>query len=108
MADFRDRLRRCKGFQWDKRNVDKNWRKHRVSRFECEQVFFHQPLLVAYDESHSQQEDRFFALGRTDLGKELFVVFRIRDDFIRRISARPMSQKERKVYADDKEETSEA
>jgi len=107
MADSRDKLTRTKGFQWDKGNLDKNWRKHRVSRFECEQVFFNQPLLVACDEQHSRDEDRFFALGRTDVGRELFVVFSIRDDFIRIISARAMSQKERKAYVDAKEETSE-
>jgi hypothetical protein len=51
-----------------------------------------------HDEKHSQQEARFYALGQTDAGKHLFVVFAIRDDLIRVISARDMNRKERKVY----------
>ena len=97
----------CKGFQWDEGNLDKNWRRHRVSWIECEQIFFNHPLLVAFDEEHSQDEERFFALGKTESGRELFVVFAIRHDLIRVISARDMNQKERKVYDDAKKENSE-
>ncbi len=46
----------CTGFQWDDGNADKNWSKHRVSKTECEQVFFNQPLLVTDDLEHSELE----------------------------------------------------
>lgn len=42
--------------------------------------------------------DRYFVLGQTDAGRELFLVFTLRDELIRVISAREMSRKERKVY----------
>lgn len=34
---------KCNGFQWDKGNSEKNWLKHKVLKFECEQVFFKDP-----------------------------------------------------------------
>ena len=86
------------GFQWDKGNLDKNWERHRVSPFECEQVFFNQPLIVKEDSRHSKKESRHYALGITDIERMLFVVFTLRGKLIRVISARDMSRKERRVY----------
>ena len=39
-------LKECVGFQWDNGNSDKNWIKHKVSRSECEEIFFNLPLIV--------------------------------------------------------------
>ncbi len=86
------------GFDWDEGNRDKNWDAHRVAWWEIEEVFFHQPLVVAPDPSHSGREVRFHALGHTKAGRFLQVVFTIRGTKIRAISARNMSRKERKVY----------
>jgi len=96
--DIIDFLARCVGFEWDTGNLTKSQQKHDVSPSECEQIFFNHPLVVARDERHSDQEDRFFALGQTDAGRLLFVVFVVRKDIIRVISARIMNRKERKVY----------
>lgn len=96
-----DRLAGCTGFQWDAGNAEKNWEKHRVSTAECEQLFFNRPLLVADDVAHSQAEPRFYALGRTDEGRLLFVVVTLRGELIRVISARDMSRKERKAYGEE-------
>lgn len=101
------RLLECTGFQWDSANAPKIRRKHRVTASECEQMFFSQPLIVADDEKHSRTERRYYALGHTEAGRLLFVVFTIRGDRIRPISARDMSRKERKVYADFEETTPE-
>lgn len=98
MTDPLEALAQCTGFQWDAGNAEKNWERHGVSRTECEEVFFNQPLLVVADEKHSKQEPRYFALGQTGFGRQLFVVFTIRDEFVRVISARPMSRRERKIY----------
>jgi len=89
---------KCVGFDWDKANTEKIWRKHSVSPFECEQIFFNQPLVVAPDEAHSHQEQRFYVLGQTDAERQLFLVFTIRKNLIRVISARNMSRAEREVY----------
>lgn len=91
-------LKECFGFQWDDGNSDKNWISHQVTKSECEQIFFNQPLLVEDDEKHSKTEIRYYALGRTDNERKLFIVFTIRENLIRIISARDMSKKEREVY----------
>jgi uncharacterized DUF497 family protein len=88
----------CTGFEWDDGNLFKNWEKHRVSATECEQIFFNRPLVAGADKQHSQREARFYALGQTDFGRLLFVVFTIRKNRIRVISARDMNRKEKKVY----------
>ena len=106
MGNF-DILSKCDGFEWDKHNSEKNWRKHRVSLLECEEIFFNRPLVVADDKKHSKKEIRFYALGRTDKGRMLFVVFTVRRNNIRVISARDMSRKERTVYRSHEKENSE-
>jgi len=93
-----DTLSECVGFVWDEGNLFKNWERHEVSAFECEQVFFNQPLIAAPDEKHSSKEPRFFALGQTDGARLLFIVFTIRSKLIRVISARDMNRRERKQY----------
>ena len=91
-------LQKCTGFEWDQYNSQKNWEKHKVTPAECEQVFFNQPLVVAEDIKHSQSEKRFYALGKTDLRRKLFIVFTIRNNLIRVISARNMNRKEKRSY----------
>lgn len=91
-------LLKCTGFDWDEGNFEKNWLKHQVTPIECEEIFFNHPLIIADDEKHSGNEKRYFALGRTDQDRHLFVVFTIRRDRIRIISARNMNKKERKIY----------
>ncbi|WP_456439203.1 BrnT family toxin [Caldithrix abyssi] len=91
-------LQECTGFQWDAGNKDKNWLKHHMANSECEQIFFNKPFLVHHDSRHSDTEHRFYALGQTDLGRKLFVVFTIRNKQIRIISARDLSKKEREIY----------
>lgn len=89
------------GFDWDSGNQLKNWRKHQVSDAECEEIFFNVPLVVASDEKHSQTEPRFYALGKTDAARCLFVVFTVRNNRVRVISARDMNKKERARYHDE-------
>lgn len=85
-------------FDWDGGNAEKNWLRHRVSQAESEQVFFNRPLVVAEDELHSWTELRYYALGRTDAGRLLFVVYTLRGDRVRIISARDMTRREQKDY----------
>ena len=86
------------GFDWDEGNLNKNWIKHQVSNAECEEMLFNMPLLVADDRKHSQSEERYYALGKTNEGRELFIVFTLRNQKIRVISARDMNKKEREYY----------
>jgi uncharacterized DUF497 family protein len=91
-------ISKCIGFNWDDGNLLKNWDKHGVSASECEQVFFNHPLVTSPDVGHSRYEARFYSLGKSDAGKHLFIVFTVRNNLIRIISARHMNHKEREAY----------
>lgn len=62
---------------------------------EAEDLFFHQPLVVRSDLQHSQMERRYYALGQTTNGRQLFVAFAIRRKLILVKSVRDMNRKER-------------
>jgi hypothetical protein len=91
------------GFEWDEGNDTKNWKKHNVTNQECEEVFFNKPLLFFYDESHSEIEDRYYLLGRTNSARELLVVFTVRGTLIRVVSARDQTRAERHRYYEESE-----
>ena len=103
--DIHSILENCHGFQWDKGNSLKNWLKHGVTQGEVEEVFFNEPLLLSSDEKYSQQESRLRAMGYTDEDKYLYIVFMVRDNLIRVISARDMNRKERVIYEKFKTDT---
>ncbi len=85
-------------FEWDRANIDKNFVKHKVANRETEEVFENNPKLILKDEKHSQNEIRYALFGITNNHRELFIVFTIKEDKVRVISARDMSQRERKFY----------
>ncbi len=92
------------GFNWDEGNSAKMWQRHGVTQAEAEQVFLNRPLVVGEASKHSAQETRQFVLGRTDQGRKWTVVFTLRGSLLRVISARPMSRKERRIYAQSQED----
>jgi len=91
-------LANCIGFEWDQGNITKNWESHDVSTIECEQIFFNKPIIVKRDRKHSKLENRYYSLGRTDMNRLLFAVFTVRNDKIRIISARDMTDSEIERY----------
>jgi uncharacterized DUF497 family protein len=84
-------------FQWEG-NIDKNFTKHNVTIQEAEEVFLHEPFIVADDNKHSDTEQRFYGLGKTKTNRKLFVAFTVRDKKVRVISIRDMKKKERTIY----------
>ncbi|MBD3385324.1 BrnT family toxin [candidate division KSB1 bacterium] len=98
MDKIYDIIRDCTGFNWDKYNINKNWEKHNVTPVESEQVFFNNPFIITADIKHTKVESRYYALGKTDRGRKLFIAFTIRNSKIRVISSRDMSKKERDEY----------
>lgn len=90
-------LSHLEGFEWDQANTRKNWDRHKVAFYECEELFFGGPVILP-DSEHSAAEPRYFALGRTGRGRLLTIVFTLRENKIRVISARAMSRKERRFY----------
>lgn len=85
-------------FEWDKGNKDKNLIKHKVTDEECEEVFFDPQKKAANDIFHSNREERNIIIGKTKLGRYLFLVFTTRENKIRIISARDLNRKERSLY----------
>lgn len=86
-----------KGFDWDKGNLE-HIKKHKVLYTECEEIFSNKPLIVNKDEAHSQLEERFRAFGQTSQGRSLTVIFTIRENEIRVVSARDQNKKECKEF----------
>jgi uncharacterized DUF497 family protein len=86
------------GFDWDRGNRAKR-EKHGLSVADMEGLFA-RPLAILPDAVHSQRENRFRAIGRTEKGRGVFLIFTLRrrgkseDLLIRPISARYMHKKE--------------
>ncbi len=96
-----------KSFDWDQGNTNKNWDKHRVHHLECEEIFFNEPIVTKVEKRGVSQEERVSALGVTNEGRFLFVVFTIRTGMIRVVSARDMNKKERNIYHEKTKEDAE-
>ena len=85
-------------FQWDKGNVGKSYKKHKVKDKEAEEPFFDKRHKIFKDKLHSKGEERNRIAGKTKKGRLLFIVFTIRENRIRIISARDINKKEVYVY----------
>lgn len=85
-------------FEWDKWNIKKIFDKHGINIKEIEEIFKNKPIYFFGDEKHSQTELRHGVFGQTNDGRVLSVVFTIREDKIRVITARSISKKERRAY----------
>jgi uncharacterized protein len=83
-------------FDWDRGNHRK-CQKHGVPIAAIE-AMFRQPFAVFPDPAHSHHEERFKAIGKSDEGRYIFVVFTLRwrgeIHLIRPITARYMHRKE--------------
>lgn len=87
-------------FEWNSAKAKSNQTKHKVSFDEAQSVFFDEYAQQFYDSEHSDDEDRFFMLGKSIRSRVLVVVHCERDsgEIIRIISARKATTKERKFY----------
>ncbi len=93
------------GFEWDKGNLDKSYKKHGIEPKQTEEVFIDSESIVLPDVRHSQKEDRFIIIGRTLEKKHLFIIFTFRGSNVRVISARRMHKKEVERYEKLKKNT---
>ena len=88
------------GFDWDDGNRSK-CQQHGVSQAAIESVFLGS-IAVLPDPLHSKSEERFKAIGKSDDGRWIFLVFTLRTRrgmrFVRSISARFMHKKEVEHY----------
>ena len=100
MGELDDLVAGLEGFEWDDGNSAKNWLRHEVQQAEAEQALLNTPLVVTVTVKHGASEPRYVALGQTDTGRFLTVVFTVRGTKVRVISARAMSKPERKDYGE--------
>jgi uncharacterized DUF497 family protein len=84
-------------FEYDLRKAKTNWQKHRVSFAEAEMVFF-DPLAIHDLAPDCVTEERFIAVGMGNMGSLLVVIYTLRGEVIRLISARRATKQERKTY----------
>lgn len=85
-------------FEWDQGNREKNFIKHGVTNKEAEEAVTNKLPFIFPDEGHSGIEKRYALYGKTDQGRRLSIVFTIRKEKVRIITARDMSKKERRAY----------
>ena len=85
-------------FEWDDNKAESNAVKHGITFEEAVTVFADPDLLFTEDTQHSQGEQREWAMGITESGLLVVVVFTMRDEQIRIISARIATKKEQQSY----------
>jgi hypothetical protein len=76
-------------FEWDDKNIE-HIARHNVEIDEAEAVFDNRPMIVRI------QEGKFLAIGQTDEGRYLVVVFVRKPGRTRVITARDLSEREKK------------
>jgi uncharacterized DUF497 family protein len=87
------------GVIWIREIVEKLASKHHVEPDEVEQVLNSKPKIRFVEKGERKGEDVYVALGRTDAGRYLSVLFIYklsREALI--LSARDMARKERRIY----------
>lgn len=87
-------------FYWDEPKELANFNKHGV-RFSEAKTCWEDPYSIElYNESHSEDEERFLKLGTSMKGRLLLTVFTEPEDHlhIRIISSRKATYTERKIY----------
>jgi uncharacterized DUF497 family protein len=76
-------------FDWDEDNESRILLQGRATPDEIEEVFYNRPEV-------RRKRMAYIAKGRTDAGRQMFVVFVWRDDRIRPYSARELTKNEKK------------
>jgi uncharacterized DUF497 family protein len=84
------------GFEWDVHNIG-HIARHGVTPMEVEEVIGRRHVIVP--EAARPREERWKLFGRTTAGRYVVVVFTIRRDRMRTVTAYTMNQTERSVYA---------
>lgn len=85
-------------FEWDDEKAERNLEKHSVTLKEGATIFNDSLILMIIDPDHSIHEERHLALGMSDQGRLLVVIYTERGVLNRLISCRKASNLERKAY----------
>jgi len=84
--------------EWDEDKAASNERKHGVTFEEAATCFYDPHQVAFYDPDHSDEEDREILIARSEQGRLLLVVYTLRGDAVRIISARPTTKRETRDY----------
>ena len=84
-------------FEWDSQKAATNLRKHNVT-FELACESFFDPFLCYLDDEVIESENRETIIGLSANWQLLYVVYVMRDDVIRIVSARLVINAERETY----------
>ena len=85
-------------FEWDDKKAISNLKKHGISFEEASTVFGDWLAITIQDPLHSESEDRFIIIGKSEFLNTLVVVHVERSEAIRIISARIATKNEQKFY----------
>ena len=85
-------------FEWNARKAALNLKQHGISFSEASTVFGDPLSITINDPDHSESEQRFLDVGRSNLGRLIVVSYTERGERIRIISARPPTQSEQRQY----------
>ena len=85
-------------FEWDAKKAAANLRRHGVSFEEATTVFGDRLARTYQDPDHSSSELRELTFGFSSKGRAMVVSLCERGEWIRIISARPMTHRERRQY----------
>lgn len=86
-------------FEWDSKKEQINISKHGIDFLSALTVFEDSDCELLYDEDHSINEERFIALGRArGTGELIMVIYTVRKDKYRIISARKATKREEEEY----------
>lgn len=88
-------------FEWNPRKAEINLRKHGISFTEAGTVFGDNFAMTVPDPDHSDDEERYITIGWSNRHRLLIVSHTDREDRIRIISARELTQSERKAYEEE-------
>ena len=86
-------------FEWDGPKARQNVATHGVTFDEAATVLDDPLVITLDDKAHSEHEPRFIATGQSVLARVLTVVYTMRADRTRIISARPATARELRDYA---------
>ncbi len=87
-------------FDWDLNKAEINLKKHKISFEEAKSVFYDDFARIFYDSVHSDNEVRELIIGYSNRNRLIIVSYTERKNYIRLISARKATTKERKLYED--------
>lgn len=84
--------------QWDPAKAGANLARHRIA-FEDAELALFDPLGLTREDPDAEGEARFVTVGADAFGRIVAVVYAHRGEFVRLISARHATRKEKEAYA---------